>query len=298
MFRTYYQLTKPGIIYGNVFTAVAGFLFGSRGQISVRGGFGFGGNFVSFFGMLVGMSLVIASSCVLNNIWDADIDKKMDRTKNRAMAVGVISKQSAVIFSALLMILGILSLWLFTNLLTLASAIIGVVFYVLFYTPLKRTTVYSTLVGAVSGAVPITAGYLAATNSFDAGAAILFFILFLWQMPHFYAIGIYRLKDYTQANIPIFPVKEGVEITKIHIFLYIIAFIFTALLLKYFNYTSFAYLISIIILGLYWLLQSAKGFKKGIDNIRWGRKVFLSSLIVLTLFCVIISIDSFLLSIK
>ena len=88
MIKAYYQLTKPGIIYGNAITAIAGFFLASRGHI----------NFLLLLMMLIGLSLIIGSSCAFNNIWDADIDSKMERTKNRAMVNGEISKTRAIIF--------------------------------------------------------------------------------------------------------------------------------------------------------------------------------------------------------
>src|SRR6185369_12346497 len=105
MIKDYYQLTKPGIIYGNALPAIAGFLLASKDQVDVK----------LFLAMLVGLSLVIASGRVLNNIYDRNIDAKMERTKNRALVTGKISKTNALIFSAVLIILGVLVLTLLTT---------------------------------------------------------------------------------------------------------------------------------------------------------------------------------------
>ena len=99
-------------------------------------------------------------------------------------------------------------------------------------------------------------------------------------MPHFYAIAIHRLKDYTDAGIPVLPAKIGIQKTKIHIIFYIIGFIIAALALSYFKFTGYSYTIVIVILGLVWLYKALGGFRTINDNI-WAKKVFLFSLIVL-----------------
>ncbi len=159
------------------------------------------------------------------------------------------------------------------------------------YSIWKRRSVYGTIVGSVSGAVPIVAGYTSVTNNFDMGAFIIFMILVLWQMPHFYAIAIYRLKDYAAANIPVLPVKKGIFITKIHMLFYIIAFIIAVSLLTLYGFTGYIYLSVALALGGGWLLLSIKGFKANDDAI-WARKMFFFSLITITLLSVVISIDA------
>ena len=105
MFKEYYKLAKPGIIYGNALPAIAGFFLAEKGRFDLG----------LFGAMLVGLSLVIGSACVFNNIYDAGIDAKMQRTKNRAIAAHTISKMAASIYGTILLILGILCLSLFTN---------------------------------------------------------------------------------------------------------------------------------------------------------------------------------------
>src|SRR4051812_23441537 len=123
MIKTYYHLTKPGIIYGNAITAMAGFFLASKGHFDPK----------LFVAMLVGLSLVIASGCVFNNIMDKDIDSKMDRTKNRAMVAGAISKVNATVYGTILLSLGVLSLFVLTNLSALFAALIGFIVYVFLY---------------------------------------------------------------------------------------------------------------------------------------------------------------------
>ncbi len=123
------------------------------------------------------------------------------------------------------------------------------------------------------------------------GAAILFMILVLWQMPHFYSIAMYRLTDYSSASIPILPKERGNYVTKIHILLYIIAFIGATIMLMAFGYTGYAYLITALVLGFAWLWLSIKGFKSHNDKL-WARDMFRLSLVIITLLCLMISFDT------
>jgi protoheme IX farnesyltransferase len=125
------------------------------------------------------------------------------------------------------------------------------------------------------------------SNSFDAGAAILFSILALWQMPHFYAIAIRRLDDYRAAKIPVLPVVRGVRLTKVAILFYIIAFIIAAAMLAVLGYAGKMYLAVVLTIGVIWLALAIRGFWIA-DDQRWARGIFLTSLIVLTLLCAVI----------
>jgi protoheme IX farnesyltransferase len=281
--KTYYQLTKPGIIYGNAITAAAGFFLASKGHI----------NLVLFLAMIFGLSFIIGSSCAFNNVYDAEIDAKMERTKNRPIVTGRISKKNAVIFAVILGALGAFVLYFHTNALTLAVALAGMFFYLALYTPLKRKTVYGTLIGAVAGATPPVVGYISVTNNFDTAALLLFFILVFWQMPHFYAIAIRKLDEYKVAGIPVLPVKKGVRPTKIKMLAYITAFVLAASGLTYFKYTRYSYLTVIICLGLYWFYSGIKGLKAA-DDSAWAKKMFFLSLIILTLFSIVVSFGNFL----
>ncbi len=281
LIKEYYRLAKPGIVYGNLITASAGFFLASKGNI----------NFQLLVATLIGIALIIGSSCVFNNYIDRGIDEKMPRTKNRALVKGTVSPRNALIYATVLGILGFLVLAIYTNFITVIIGSIGVFFYIVMYSIWKRRSIYGTIVGSVSGAVPIVAGYTAVTNHFDMGAFLIFMILVLWQMPHFYAIAIYRLKDYTAAKIPVLPVKKGIFITKIHMLSYIIAFIIAVSLLTILGFTGYIYLSVALALGGSWLLLCIKGFKTNNDAI-WARKMFFFSLITITLLSVVISIDA------
>ena len=181
---------------------------------------------------VIGLSLVVASGCVLNNCIDRDIDRHMERTRGRVTVTGQISLKAALAHGLVLGVAGFGLLWWRTNPLTTALAGFGYFVYVGLYSLwFKRRSQYGTLVGSLSGAMPPVVGYCAVSGQFDAGAASLLAIFCLWQMPHSYAIAIFRLKDYEAAGIPVLPVARGIAVTKIHIVLYILAFMAATLAL-------------------------------------------------------------------
>lgn len=276
----YYLITKPGIILGNLITVAAGFLLASKGQLHLA----------LFLYTMLGMTFIMASACVLNNYIDRPLDQKMERTKNRPLAQGLITGYNALIFAGLLGILGNITLFYFTNLTALLVADFGLFVYVVLYSLWKSKTIYGTAIGSIAGAVPPVVGYTAVSNQIDLGAIILFAMLVLWQMPHFFAIALYRFKDYMKADIPVLPIKKGIFRTKVHMILYIIAFMMTASLLTFFNYMGDTYLIITLALSTLWLALSAIGFKTANDTI-WGRDMFRLSLILITLICLTIPFD-------
>ena len=208
MFKQYLQVTKPGIIFGNLISVIGGFLLASKGHI----------DYPLFVWTLLGVSLVVASGCVFNNYIDRDIDRKMERTKNRVLVKGLISPEASLVYATLLGIAGFMLLWFGANPLACWLGVMGFVVYVGVYSLyMKRHSVYGTLIGSLSGAAPPVIGYCAVTGDFDSGAAILLAIFSLWQMPHSYAIAIFRFKDYQAANIPVLPVVKGISVAKNHI---------------------------------------------------------------------------------
>lgn len=278
--KIYYRLTKPGIVYGNAMMAAAGFLFAAQGVVNVW----------LLLALLFGISLVIASACVLNNYIDRDIDSKMSRTKKRAIASGRVSGSSAVIYSIVLGAAGFGLLIAYTNWTTVILGCIAYFTYIVLYGIAKRTSVHSTLVGSISGAVPPAAGYVAVVGTFDMAAFLLFMIMTFWQMPHFYAIGMYRRNDYASAGLPILPVKKGMHAAKIQILAYVIAFMLAVSLLTLLGFASWTFLVVMTLLGTMWLYRGIQGFKAK-DDEKWAKMMFLFSLKVLLGFAVLLSID-------
>ncbi len=283
LIKTYYALTKPGIIYGNAVTAIGGFLLASKQQV----------NLGLLIATIAGTSLVIASGCVYNNYLDRGIDAKMARTKKRALVQGMITTRSALLYATALGLVGFLVLGLYTNTLTTWLGLAALVVYVVFYGIGKRRSVHGTLIGSVAGAAPPVASYTAVTGRLDSGALLLFLILVCWQMPHFYAIAIYRLKDYKAAGLPVWPIKKGLKSTKIQMTLYIVAFMVATTMLSVFGYTGYTYLVVMLGLSLTWLWLGFQGFRV-IDDRAWARKMFLFSLLVIVLLSLMWSIDGIL----
>lgn len=280
--RRYYSLTKPGVLYGNVLTGVAGFLLASKWRIDL-------GLFAAAIG---GMTLVIGSACALNNYLDRDIDSKMERTKKRATVTGAVPPRNAAVFAVLLGLIGMAVLIAFTNWLVVLIGLAGFIDYVVFYGMWsKRRSVHGTLVGSLSGAAPILAGYCAASGRLDAGAIIVFLILFFWQMPEFYSISIYRRKEYAAAGVPVISVVRGVARTKLEILVYTAAFTVAIALLTILGPAGYTYLGVMMLLSLYWLWLAIKG-QTATDNPRWARKMFRFSLIIILALSVMLSFGS------
>lgn len=279
IFRSYYYLTKPGIVYGNMLPAAAGFFLASRSGL----------NLLLLITMLLGLALVIASACAYNNVLDRRIDAAMARTRRRALVSGAVSVRSALIYATVLGTVGFALLALGTNAPTVGVAAAGIIDYVLLYGWAKRHTPLSTLVGSVSGAVPPVVGYVAVTGRLDTAAWLLFFILVTWQMPHFYAIAIFRRDDYAAARLPVLPVVREARTVKIQMLLYIIAFTLAVSGLTVSGYTGFTYLVIALILALTWLAFAVRGFRAG-NNATWARQLFFVSLIILTVECIAISV--------
>jgi heme o synthase len=277
--RSYSLLTKPGILLGNAITILGGFFLASRGVI----------NFWLLLQTVVGLSLVIASSCVFNNAIDRKADSKMERTKHRPLVTGSISMLKAYLFA---LVLGFFGVWIlsYTNYLALSIALFGFVVYVLLYSFSKYVSVYGTLIGSLAGAVPPVVGYCAVSNKLDGGAWILFALLTIWQMPHFYAIAIFRQSDYAKASIPVLPIVKGLHATKVHMLVYTIIFLFVAPLLTVFGYAGYWYFALSVVLSLWWLKLSISGFQVK-DQIKWARKMFGVSLILITILSIAMMVD-------
>ncbi|ATA24949.1 protoheme IX farnesyltransferase [Brenneria goodwinii] len=279
----YLQVTKPGIIFGNLISVIGGFLLAAQGSI----------DYALFLSTLFGVSLVVASGCVFNNVIDRDIDKKMERTKNRVLVKGLISLKVTLVYASLLGIAGFALLYLAANPLAMWLAVMGFVVYVGVYSLyMKRHSVYGTLIGSLSGAAPPVIGYCAVSNQFDAGALILLLIFSLWQMPHSYAIAIFRFKDYQAANIPVLPVVKGISVAKNHITLYILAFMIATLMLSLGGYAGYKYLVVAAAVSIWWLGMALSGYKNANDDRLWAKKLFIFSIVAITSLSVMMSVDS------
>ncbi len=276
--HVYWQLTKPGVMLGNVLTAVAGYFLAAAGTV----------DWVVFFAMLVGMVAVVASACVINNYLDQDIDRVMKRTQKRPSVTGVIPSRHILIYGITLAIIGFIALYIWTNWLVVSIGVIGFVTYVWLYGALsKRRSVHGTLVGSISGAMPIAGGYAAVNGVIDPGLIIVFLILFFWQFPEFFSIGIYRRKDYADANIPIMPVARGIKPTIKQIYIYTTLYVLSTLALTVYGYTGGWYFVVMLVAGIVWIRLASEGMQT-IDPEGWARRMFRVSMYSILLLCVML----------
>ncbi len=278
IFKTYLLLTKPGIILGNLITATTGFILASPEDFLS----------ISFFMIMGGLSCIIASSCIFNNIIDRKSDQKMVRTRQRGLASGKVSVLSALILASLLLLMGLALLSKMR--LALILAFLGFFIYVVLYTYSKYYTSHATLIGSFAGALPPIISYCGANGVFDLRAFFFYLLLVFWQMPHFFAIAIYRSKEYALAGIPILPIAKGIFATKVQMCGYIVVFLFSCILLTVYQYAGYLYLMSVGVLGTVWFVLSLKGFTTPNDPL-WARKMFQFSLVVIITISIMLCID-------
>lgn len=282
--RAYLHLLKPGITVSNTLSAMAGFFLG----VSVTGVF----DGVRLGGMVLGIAGIIGSACVANNVIDWKIDARMKRTKRREIVTGVVSRLTATIYAFLLGAAGFALLIAATNVLTVVLGVVAYFSYVVLYGWAKRTTIWSTLIGTLPGALPLVAGYTAVTGRLDMAAIILFIMMLSWQMAHFYAIAMFRHKEYEAANLPIWSVARGLASTKRQLYLYVGLFVLSAPLLSVAGYTGWVYAIAMPAVGLVWVVRGLKDYSG--DEVAWARRMFFVSLFVLLIMLALIAIGGFL----
>ncbi|ELI5735373.1 protoheme IX farnesyltransferase [Vibrio fluvialis] len=271
MIKGYISITKPGIIIGNLISVAAGYFLAAKSEAA---------DVALLAYTLGGVAMVIASGCVVNNIFDRDIDLRMDRTRGRLLAQGEINVDHAFVYAIALLLGGTALLYRMANPLSTVVVLLGYVFYVFFYTMwYKRTSVYGTLVGSVSGAVPPLVGYLAVTNYISLEAVLLFALFCLWQMPHSYAIAMFRMQDYKTAGIPVLPVVSGIEKARKHMMAYVVAFNLVALALFLLGECGYEYLVIASAVCFMWTKVTFKPVTE--DNyVEWSKTVFKVSLLV------------------
>ncbi len=194
----YWELAKPRILLMVLVTTSLGFFLGARGIDSV----------LHLCLTLLGVGCATGGAAMLNNYLERDLDAKMVRTRGRALPAGLVEPHRALTFGVGLVLFGVLLLAWKVNLLTGFLVLMAGFLYVLVYTPLKRITWLNTSFGAIPGAIPPMAGWVAATGRLDPGAWVLFAILFAWQHPHFYAIAWIFREDYRAAGFKMLPVVE------------------------------------------------------------------------------------------
>ena len=195
----YVALTKPGITLMVSLTAAAGFFLAAPASVDLG----------LLAGLLAGTLLSSGGAAALNMFVEREVDGKMDRTRNRPLPSGRLSPAEALVIGLTLSVAGTAVLASATNLLTAALGAATILSYIAVYTPLKTRSSLCTVVGAVPGALPPVMGWTAATGELAAGAAVLFLILFFWQLPHFLALAWLYRADYARAGQPMLPVTDA-----------------------------------------------------------------------------------------
>ncbi len=276
------ELIKPGILLGNLISLSGGFFLASRGHIET----------ILFLRVLLGITCIISSACILNNIIDRDLDKTMHRTKYRILCISNSNAlvQSLFFLALFLFILGLFIFYMYINVLSAIFSIIGIFFYVILYSLfLKRITSYSTIVGSVSGSLPPIIGYIAVKNNLDLCCLILFFIFSFWQIAHAYSIILYRINDYTLINIPTVPILHGIVYTKKCISICIISLFFFNFLLFYFSYVNILYFFITSLFIFFWFCLSIFGHLFLFSEQKWSRIMFLYSILLIFLMSFLMS---------
>ncbi len=282
----YYELTKPGITKMVVLSGAAGYYLGISSALEY---FSQVANVVNFFLTILGIALVSGASCVLNNYVERDFDKLMKRTMQRPIPSGIVSAQEALVFGIILAILGCAAL-AFVNLLTVVLALATLVLYVNVYTPLKRKTTFSLLVGSLPGALPTLGGWTAATGSVSLEAFPLFAVLFFWQIPHFLALSWMYKQDYERGGYEMLAVHDGTGKTLAwQTVLYIVLLIPCTLALTFVQETGMVYLMGTSVLCAIFLYFGVQLLRN--VSVQNARRVLLSSYLYLLGVFVLIFID-------
>jgi len=241
---SFLDLCKPKIVLLLTLTALVGML------LTIE----FYSDIFSGLGSLLGFAFLAASSAALNQIFDRETDKNMERTKKRPLAKGDITLSQALTFTAVLLFVGSSMLLYFSNLLTLLITTFGFIFYSLVYTIyLKWTTPQNIVIGGLSGALPPLIGWTAVTNEISLLPLILVLIIFLWTPPHFWPLAIDRMEEYKKEGVPMMPIAKGVSRTKKEMVIYAVLLLGASLSPFFYGLTGYFYLISTTTLNLYFI---------------------------------------------
>ena len=268
-------LTKPRITAMVVITMLGGMWLATRSGGPQR-------SVLTLSLAILGTVLVVSGANTLNMYIERDSDRFMARTKNRPLPSGRMAPEIALWFGLAISALAIPLLTFAVNAMTGLLAAFALVSYVLVYTPLKRTTTLSLLIGAAPGAIPPLLGWTSVTGHTEWPGVLLFGILFLWQIPHFLAIATFRREDYRRAGLKILPVERGDRVTRHHIVAYLVALVAMTLLLVPFGVGGSFYLVSAIGLGAVFLGFGAWGLRPS-AGARWARGLFITSIFYLVL---------------
>lgn len=264
-------LTKPRLNFLVIVTTAAGYYLGSASFDPSL-----------LFHTIVGTALVAGGAAAFNEIFERDTDALMRRTRTRPLPDGRMSTATAVWFALVVSAVGLLQLALGANLLAAGVALATLTSYALVYTPLKRRTSLSTLVGGIPGGLPPMIGWAAATGTLSLGSWVLFAIVFLWQMPHFLAIAWLCREDYARAGLPMLPVVEpDGRSTSQQVVLYATVLVPVSLTPMLIGLAGRVYFVGAAVLGLAFLALAVQFARR--RNNETARRLFLGSISYLPL---------------
>ena len=276
----YVELTKPRITLMVMLTTMVGFVMGSAAHVRLAG----------LVAVLIGTGLVAAGASALNMLMERRTDALMLRTRHRPIPAGRLRPTDALAWGFVLTGVGVLVLGWLSGTVATGVALVTWLSYLVFYTPLKPRTSLSTIVGALPGALPPVIGWAAARGSVDAGAFVLFAILFLWQIPHFLAIAwIYR-EDYARAGLPMLPVldPEG-KVTGRQAVANSLALLLVSLTPRAAGMAGTVYLVGAVVLGIGF---TAVAFQAAVERTApAARRLFLASIVYLVSLCALLIAD-------
>ena len=286
--KPYLQLIKMNITVLVVITSYLGYYLGLRYENLMMIEFE---SWIIFLYLIIGTFISSSGACILNQYFEVEYDKKMERTKYRPLPTKEIDLNIALILGILLSFLGPFILIQINSLTTLIS-FLTIFIYIVIYTPLKRFSSFNTIIGAIPGALPPLGGWVAATNQINLEGMLLFGILFCWQIPHFLSLAIIYKKDYERGGFKMLPViAKNSNTVNFQIIFFTMALIYSSIGIYILNLTSFIYVFGAVVLGLIFLVYSSMIIfdhsSKAVKNI------FIFSIIYLPSLLVLILIDSF-----
>lgn len=278
--RDYYDLAKPGIGFYAVISAFAAYWLGSSRPV----------DFPHLFWTILATAFVTAGGGALNQLLEINEDRLMKRTANRPLPSGRVSVRSAMVFGAAFSIAGLLLMQFAVGPLATLLSVATLVGYLFVYTPLKKRSHLSTVVGAFPGAIPILIGWVAATGSINLKGWTLFTILFLWQIPHFLAIAWMYRKDYARAGFPMLSVidADGNRVGR-QVLLWVALLLPVSLFPTVLGMTGLLYFIGAFILGVGFI---GAGVYSGMQTSNTAsRRLLFASIIYLPLLLILMVVD-------
>ena len=281
--RQYWVLTKPRVTQLAVFCAIIGMFLATPGMVP----------WPILIGGSIGIWLLAGAAFAVNCLIEQAVDAKMRRTAWRPSATGEITPIQIIIFSCVLGTAGMVTLWLYTNPLTMWLTFATFVGYAVIYTwLLKPATPQNIVIGGLSGAMPPALGWVAVTNQLSAEAWLLVLIIFVWTPPHFWALALYRREDYVQAGLPMLPVTHGEKFTLLNILLYTLILLAASILPYIYGMSGIFYLVSAIVLSSIFVYYAICLYRSYSDQL--ARKTFKYSISYLALLFAVILVDHYL----